>query len=75
MHTEPQSARPLADDLIEGADALAEFIYGHRKERRKVYHLAEKGDLPLFRLGAKICGRKSAILKWISEQERRANAA
>jgi hypothetical protein len=75
MRTEHHSVGSLSDDLIEGADALAEFIFGSRKDRRKVYHLAEKGELPLFRLGAKICGRKSAILQWISEQERRASAA
>jgi hypothetical protein len=75
MQTVPQPTHHLSDDLIEGADSLAEFIYGSRKERRKVYHLAEKGELPLFRLGAKICGRKSAILQWIAEQERRATAA
>jgi hypothetical protein len=75
MRTEPQSVGSLSDDLIEGADALAEFIFGGRKERRKVYYLAEKGELPLFRLGGKICGRKSVILQWISDQERRTRAA
>ena len=67
----------LSDDLIEGAEGLAEFIFGSRspKYRRKIYHLTEQGELPSFRLGAKIYGRKSVILKWVEDQERRALAA
>lgn len=75
MQTEPQSVTALSDDMIEGADGLAEFIFGDPKKRRKVYHLAEQSDLPVFRLGSKICGRRSVILQWIAEQERRASAA
>ncbi len=66
---------PLAGDLLRGAAALAEFIYGDAKERRKIYHHAEKGDLPLFKIGSTICGRKSVILQRIAERERRASAA
>jgi len=55
----------LADDLIEGADELAEFLFGDRRERRKVYRWASEVDpehrLPTFRRGAILCGRKSTI--------------
>lgn len=74
---EPKFAPALSDDLIEGADGLADFIFGNRsaKNRRKVYHLTEQNELPTFRLGAKICGRKSVILQWIQNRERRSTAA
>ena len=62
----------LADDLLHGADQIAEFLYGDEKERRKVYHLVEKSCLPHFRLGATLCARKSTLLQWIAAQEARA---
>lgn len=61
----------LADDLLRGADEIAEFIFGKRGGRRKIYHLAETSHLPVFRLGAVLCARKSVLLKWISGQETR----
>lgn len=65
---------PLADDILTGADAIAEFIFGDSRDRRKIYHLAEKSRLPVFRLGAVLCARKSVLLSWIGEQEARAAA-
>lgn len=66
--------RPLADDILRGADKIAEFMFGDPGERRKIYHLAEKSRLPVFRLGAVLCARKSVLLAWIAEQEARATA-
>lgn len=67
---------PLADDLLHGAASIAAFIFGRSdtKNRRAVYHLAENSRLPVFRLGATVCARRSTITAWVSEQER-ANAA
>ena len=62
---------PLSADLLRGADAIAEYIFGDRKHRRKVYHLAETTKLPVFRLGALLCARRRVLEEWISEQERR----
>lgn len=59
----------LASDILTGADQIAGFIYGNPKKRRQVYHLAENAKLPVFRMGATICARKSTILHWIAEQE------
>lgn len=39
----------LADDLLTGADEIAAFL-GSSFTGRKVYHLAEKGSIPVFRL-------------------------
>jgi hypothetical protein len=60
----------LSADLLHGAEAIALFLFGSEKQRRKVYHLADNHGLPVFRMGATICGRKSTLLKWIEEQER-----
>ena len=62
----------LGNDLLEGADEKASFMFGDRGKRRKVYHLAETGALPVFRLSATLCARKSVLLGHIEEQERRA---
>jgi hypothetical protein len=61
----------FAQDMLRGADAIAIFLFGDRKFRRKVYHLAATSNLPVFKLGAMICARKSVMLKWITEQEAR----
>jgi hypothetical protein len=61
----------LADDILRGADEIAEFIFGDRGSRRKVYYLAECSRLPVFRLGSMLCIRKSVLLQWISGQESR----
>ncbi len=61
----------LATDILRGADEVAQFLFGDKNERRKVYHLAATSNLPIFKLGSLICGRKSILLNWISEQENR----
>jgi hypothetical protein len=65
-----QASGSLAGDILYGADGIAEFLYGDRKLRRKVYNLVETARLPHFRLGAVICARRSVLLEWIQAQER-----
>jgi hypothetical protein len=65
------SGAPLADDLLEGADAIAEFLFGSKATRRKIYHLAETSKLPVFRLGSMLCARKSVLINFIAGQENR----
>jgi hypothetical protein len=62
----------LKNDLLEEAQTIAEFIYGDPKRKRAVYHLASKRELPVFKLGNRLCARKSALLDWISSRERAA---
>lgn len=64
-----QAGGTLAGDILYGADGIAEFLYGDRKLRRKVYNLVETERLPHFRLGAVICARRSVLLGWIKSQE------
>jgi hypothetical protein len=70
-----EMSRELADDILRGADEIAEFIFGTRESRRKVYYLAECCRLPVFRLGSVLCARRSVLLKWIAAQESRASPA
>ena len=67
----PQLSDKLEQPLC-GADAIAEFIFGDRKSRRKVYYLAECSRIPIYRLGATLCLRPSVYRKWIETQEAKA---
>lgn len=59
----------LADDLLVGAGAISQFMFGTTKERRRVYWLVETGQIPTFRLGTAICARKSTILRDVAQRE------
>lgn len=62
----------LPNDMLEGAQAIAEFLFGpddKARNRRRVYHIVETGRLPVFRLGSVLCARKSVLLEFIVEQE------
>jgi hypothetical protein len=63
--------REFADDLLRGADEIAGFLLGDREERRAVYHLWATSKLPMFKLGSTLCARKSVLIKFIEDQERR----
>jgi hypothetical protein len=69
--TAPEMPAELAGDLLRGADEIAEFIFGARASRRKIYYLAETSHLPVFRLGSMLCARRSVIERWIAGQESR----
>lgn len=62
----------LSHDLLRGAEEIAAFMFGSKKLRRKVYHLAETSRLPVFRLGSVLCARRSVLMAWIADQEQRA---
>jgi hypothetical protein len=78
MHQTPrgQNGKPPEDadePMIEGAAAIAEFIYHSRAPRylRKIYYLAENSKLPILRLGSRLCLRPSTYKSWIASQEAR----
>ena len=62
----------FANDLLCGADEIAGFLFGPNGSRRKVYYLAACTRIPVFRLGTKLCARRSVLLGWIAGQENRA---
>jgi hypothetical protein len=59
----------IAGDILYGADAIAVFLFGDRRHRRRVYNLVDSNRLPVFRVGVNICARKSVLLAWIESQE------
>jgi hypothetical protein len=66
----------LADDLMEGAAEIAEFMFGDRSKKsvRKVFYLASEIDPahrpPIFKLGkSKLAARRLRLLRWIAERE------
>ena len=61
----------FSKDLLHGAAEIAEFLFGDRKHRRKVFYLAERSKLPIFRLRSKLFARRSTLLAYISAQENR----
>lgn len=54
-------------DLLCGADNIAAFL---GIKVRRVYHLVENNVLPVFRMGATLCARRSTLIHWIEEKER-----
>ena len=53
-------------DLLTGVQAIALHL---NMSRRQVYHLHENGELPTFKLGAKVCARRSTLAKHFAAQE------
>jgi hypothetical protein len=64
MDTRNESA--LATDLLVGAAQIADFMGW--KVRRAMY-LAERGELPVFRIGQGqiLHARKSTLTRWIAQ--------
>jgi hypothetical protein len=52
-----QSSNNELANILEGADAIAEFLFGASSSRRKVYYLAECSTLPIFRVGSVLCAQ------------------
>ncbi len=49
-----------ACDLLYGVEQIA----GHLEmTRRQVYHLHDQGHLPTFKVGGKVCARRSTLAK------------
>ena len=69
----PQPDRPNLR-TVPGAAAISTFMFGAAYERRRVYWLADTGQLPVFRIGSILCARKSSILKAVELHERAAIA-
>jgi len=61
-----------SDDMIRGAAAIAEYMFGDRCYRRRVYHLVQTSRIPIARIGSTLCLRPSTYQKWLEGQEERA---
>jgi hypothetical protein len=62
----------LAGDLLDGVPAIAAFTGW---PARRVYYLAEKRLLPLFKVGDRWCGRKSTLRRHVDQLENDGDAA
>jgi hypothetical protein len=56
-HSDGPPAR-LADDLLSGVRQIADYL---GEPKRRTEYLAERGLIPVFRLGSRICARKSEL--------------
>jgi hypothetical protein len=61
----------VSPDIMQGAREIAVFLFGTPKARRRVYDLHAEGVLPTFNLGKTICARRTSLIAWIENQERR----
>lgn len=66
-----------ARDLMLGAQPIADFLFADadpEKRRRRLYYVAAqmKGAArpPIWKLGATLCARKSALVAWIAAREK-----
>jgi len=58
--TEPET------DLLYGVPAIASHLAMTAKQ---VYHLHDQGNLPTFKIGGKVCARRSTLAKHFAAQE------
>ncbi len=73
-HSNPARRTPDRQlDVLKGAAAIAEFLFGTKRRRREVYYLVERNGLPHFKMGTMICARTSTIEAWIRNQEAQVN--
>jgi hypothetical protein len=61
---------PLGDDLMVGAETIAEFMYGDRRRVRDIYR--NPGNLSFFKLGNAVAAFKSTIRAELIEAQRTA---
>jgi hypothetical protein len=58
---ERQPKTAIAGDLLYGAAAISEFLFGTPNERRRVYTLDTAGAIPTFSLARVLCARRSSM--------------
>lgn len=63
---------PPKPDLLYGAEAIAEYL---GLGIRQAYHLFERGDSPMFKIGRRVCARRSALDAWLAKREQVEGAA
>ena len=57
---------PTEPDLLYGVARIAEHL---KMTTRQVYHLHDQALLPTFKLGGKVCARRSSLAKHFAAQE------
>ena len=59
-------------DLLYGVPAIAAHL---EMTQPQVYHLHNKGELPTFKIGGKVCARRSTLAKHFAAQEAAARSS
>lgn len=57
---------------LRGAAAIAKFLWADdsKSARRRVYHIATKGDLDIINIGGVLHARSARLLEQIAEREK-----
>jgi hypothetical protein len=63
--------QPLSEDLMIGAVPIASWL---GVPPRKLFYMAETKQLPLFKIGGKLAGRKSTITRHFAALEQAGKA-
>ena len=68
------SMKAEGTDMVEGADAIATFIYGRTdaRLRRRIYQLHTSGQIPTIRIGGILHMRPSTYRQFVEDKERAA---
>lgn len=61
MHMQPENT-----DLLYGVEAIRECL---NMTAAQVYHLHAQNRLPTFKIGKKVCARRSALDRWLADIE------
>ncbi len=65
----------IASDLLRGAPAIAEFMFGKAdaQNTKRVYDWKYARKLPTFKIGSTICARKSTLRRLIERLDAEGN--
>jgi hypothetical protein len=69
MSTKTRASEVDQGSLLFGAEEISIFLFSSAEHRRRVYHLAEKHGLPVFRIGSTLCARRERLRKWLEAKE------
>lgn len=56
-------------DLLYGVGLIAAHL---KLTPAQVYHLVAEGRLPSFKIGGRVCARRSSIAQWLADMEAQA---
>lgn len=60
-----------AVDLLYGVPAISAAT---GLTEAAIYHLHKRDDFPTFKIGGKVCARRSTLNAWLAEQEAKAKS-
>jgi hypothetical protein len=63
LDPEPEPISAIASDRLDGAPAIAKFVYGTDDwpGRKRVYRALYSGELPIGKIGARLIASKKAL--------------